>query len=56
VATIRERPASGGLHYGDCLAYALAKTRRLPLLFQGDDFSQTDIASVPRIPLETDPM
>ena len=28
-----------GLNYGDCFAYALAKTRRLPLLYQGDDFS-----------------
>jgi len=36
-----------GLNYGDCFAYALAKSRRLPLLFQGDDFSQTDITSVP---------
>jgi ribonuclease VapC len=36
-----------GLNYGDCFAYALAKSRRLPLLFEGDDFSQTDIASVP---------
>jgi ribonuclease VapC len=35
-----------GLNYGDCFAYALAKTRRLPLLFQGDDFSQTDIEAV----------
>jgi ribonuclease VapC len=32
-----------GLNYGDCFAYALAKTRDLPLLFQGDDFSRTDI-------------
>jgi ribonuclease VapC len=43
-----------GLNYGDCFAYALAQSRRLPLLFQGDDFSQTDITSVPRqTPLET---
>jgi ribonuclease VapC len=34
------------LNYGDCFAYALAKSRRLPLLFQGDDFSQTDIEGV----------
>ena len=34
------------LNYGDCFAYALAKSRRLPLLYQGDDFSQTDIESV----------
>jgi ribonuclease VapC len=31
------------LNYGDCFAYALAKSRRLPLLYIGDDFSQTDI-------------
>src|ERR1700730_10428393 len=43
-----------GLTYGDCFAYALAKSRRLPLLFQGDDFSQTDIAGVPpQTPPET---
>src|SRR5690348_857794 len=30
-----------GLNYGDCFAYALAKSRRLPLLYQGNDFSQT---------------
>jgi ribonuclease VapC len=44
-----------GLNYGDCFAYALAKARRLPLLFQGDDFSQTDIAGVPpQTPPETE--
>ena len=37
-----------GLNYGDCFAYALATQRRLPLLFRGDDFAQTD---VPRVPL-----
>jgi ribonuclease VapC len=31
------------LNYGDCFAYALAKARRLPLLYVGDDFSQTDV-------------
>lgn len=35
------------LNYGDCFAYALAKTRQLPLLFQGDDFSRTDIEPIP---------
>ncbi len=39
-----------GLNYGDCFAYALAKSRGLPLLFQGDDFSQTDIDVVPLQP------
>ncbi len=33
------------LNYGDCFAYALAKETGEPLLFKGDDFSQTDIES-----------
>ena len=32
------------LNFGDCFAYALAKSMREPLLFKGDDFSQTDVA------------
>ena len=32
-----------GLNIGDCFAYALARTRNLPLLFKGDDFVHTDI-------------
>ena len=32
------------LNFGDVFAYALAKTRGLPLLFKGDDFSETDIS------------
>ena len=31
------------LNFGDCFAYALAKITGEPLLFKGDDFSQTDI-------------
>lgn len=34
------------LNFGDLFSYALAKVRGLPLLFKGDDFSQTDIARV----------
>jgi|LNFM01.1.fsa_nt_gb ribonuclease VapC len=34
------------LNFGDCLSYAVAKSRALPLLYVGDDFSQTDIDSV----------
>lgn len=34
-----------GLNFGDVFSYALAKVRGLPLLFKGDDFAQTDIAS-----------
>jgi ribonuclease VapC len=29
---------------GDCFAYACARALAVPLLFKGDDFSQTDIA------------
>lgn len=37
---------SAGLNYGDCFSYALAKATGLPLLFKGQDFSQTDITPV----------
>jgi ribonuclease VapC len=40
-------PAS--LNYGDCFAYALAKSRRAMLLFAGNDFAQTDIEPVPLV-------
>jgi ribonuclease VapC len=33
------------LNFGDVFSYALAKVRGLPLLYKGDDFAQTDIAS-----------
>ena len=33
------------LNFGDCCAYALAKSLNLPLLYKGNDFAQTDIAS-----------
>jgi ribonuclease VapC len=32
------------LNFGDCFAYALAKTRGEPLLFKGEDFGHTDVA------------
>jgi ribonuclease VapC len=34
-----------GLNFGDCFAYALAKDFAEPLLFKGNDFSETDIRS-----------
>lgn len=34
-----------GLNFGDCFSYALAKQQDVPLLFKGNDFSRTDIAS-----------
>lgn len=33
-----------GLNFGDCFSYALAQALTAPLLFVGDDFSQTDVA------------
>lgn len=35
----------GGLNFGDCFAYALAKRHSAPLLYVGDDFVPTDIQS-----------
>ncbi|MCC6736787.1 MAG: type II toxin-antitoxin system VapC family toxin [Bauldia sp.] len=37
----RGRPAQ--LNYGDCLAYAVAKTHGVPLLYKGGNFALTDI-------------
>lgn len=34
-----------GLNMGDCFAYALAKAKDEPLLFKGNDFTQTDLES-----------
>lgn len=36
-----------GLNFGDCFSYALSRTTGEPLLFKGDDFSQTDVAICP---------
>ena len=36
---------AAGLNFGDCFAYALARTTGLPLLFKGNDFARTDVAS-----------
>jgi ribonuclease VapC len=35
-----------GLNIGDCCTYALAKFAGEPILFKGEDFSQTDIEAV----------
>lgn len=32
-----------GLNFGDCFAYALAKTHGEALVFKGEDFSKTDV-------------
>jgi ribonuclease VapC len=34
---------SAGLNFGDCLAYAVAKLARQPLLCVGNDFRRTDL-------------
>jgi ribonuclease VapC len=34
-----------GLNFGDCLTYATAVAHNEPLLFKGDDFSQTNISN-----------
>ena len=33
------------LNMGDCFAYAAARTRGMPLLYKGNDFTRTDIES-----------
>ena len=35
--------SKAALNYGDCFSYALAKCRDEPLLFKGNDFTETDI-------------
>jgi ribonuclease VapC len=34
---------AASLNYGDCFSYALAVTRREPLLFKGVDFARTNV-------------
>lgn len=34
-----------GLNFGDCFSYALSRTSGERLLFKGEDFSRTDVAS-----------
>ena len=34
------------LNMGDCFSYACAKAQRVPLLYKGNDFVETDIRSV----------
>jgi ribonuclease VapC len=41
-----------GLNFGDCFAYALAKSTGEALLFKGDDFGHTDIT--PGLPAAPD--
>jgi ribonuclease VapC len=34
------------LNFGDCFAYATASLANVPLLFKGNDFTQTDLSAV----------
>jgi len=36
---------AANLNFGDCFAYALARAKRQPLLYKGDDFRHTDLRS-----------
>ncbi|MEO6716216.1 MAG: type II toxin-antitoxin system VapC family toxin [Novosphingobium sp.] len=38
-----KRRHSANLNMGDCFAYACAKANAVPLLYIGNDFSQTDV-------------
>jgi len=52
-ARVRYGRGFGGpadLNYGDCFSYALAKSCDAPLLYVGDDFARTDIASALEVP------
>ena len=37
---------AANLNFGDCFAYALSRALAEPLLFKGDDFTQTDVEPV----------
>jgi len=34
---------AANLNFGDCFSYALARAKREPILFKGDDFNHTDL-------------
>jgi ribonuclease VapC len=38
------------LNFGDCFSYALAREKREPILFKGDDFVHTDLRSAAKQP------
>ncbi len=42
-----------GLNFGDCFSYALARTLNAPLLFVGQDFTQTDVQVALNVELPT---
>jgi ribonuclease VapC len=36
---------AANLNFGDCFSYALARAKREPILFKGDDLGHTDLRS-----------
>ena len=36
---------AANLNFGDCFSYALARAKREPILYKGDDFGNTDLRS-----------
>ncbi len=44
-AHAKYQSAPARLNLGDCFAYALARTRSVPLLYKGADFANVDIES-----------
>lgn len=36
-----------GLNFGDCCAYAAARSQGFPLFYRGNDFARTDLSPVP---------
>jgi ribonuclease VapC len=38
------------LNFGDCFSYALARAKREPILYKGDDFGHTDLRSAAQQP------
>jgi ribonuclease VapC len=39
-----------GLNFGDCFSYALARDKREPILYKGNDFVHTDLRSALKLP------
>ncbi len=37
---------AANLNFGDCFSYALARAKREPILFKGEDFIHTDLSPV----------
>lgn len=37
---------AANLNFGDCFSYALARAKREPILYKGDDFGHTDLRRV----------